>query len=114
MTQNAVISVTRRGLIGMLSAGIGAAIVRPGILMPIKPKLVPTVGGGFALFSSHENGKIEFRIRGTDQYGNSVTESIWVDPTDPSSSVSKKSFRSFSSILLNDASSIILNEAVHS
>lgn len=30
---------SRRGLLGMLAAGVGAAIVRPGLLMPIKPRL---------------------------------------------------------------------------
>lgn len=33
-------NISRRGLLGMLAAGIGAAIVAPGIIMPIKPKLV--------------------------------------------------------------------------
>ena len=31
------INLSRRGLLGMLAAGVGAAIVRPGVLMPIKP-----------------------------------------------------------------------------
>ncbi len=32
--------VSRRGLLGMLAVGVGAAIVRPGVLMPVKPALV--------------------------------------------------------------------------
>lgn len=32
--------VSRRGILGMLSAGAAAAIVRPGLIMPIKPQLV--------------------------------------------------------------------------
>lgn len=36
-----VIEVSRRGILGMLAVGVGAAIVRtPGLLMPIKPVLV--------------------------------------------------------------------------
>lgn len=34
-----MIEVSRRGLIGMLAAGVAASIVRPGLLMPIKPAL---------------------------------------------------------------------------
>lgn len=44
------INLSRRGLIGMFAAGVGAAIIRtPGLIMPVKPKLV--VGDGVALLS---------------------------------------------------------------
>jgi hypothetical protein len=33
------INLSRRGLLGMLAAGVGAAIVSPGLIMPIKPAL---------------------------------------------------------------------------
>ncbi len=33
-------NVSRRGLLGMFAAGAAAAIVTPGVLMPIKPRLV--------------------------------------------------------------------------
>jgi hypothetical protein len=34
------VNISRRGLLGMFAAGVGAAIVAPSILMPIKPSLV--------------------------------------------------------------------------
>ncbi len=35
------LEISRRGLLGMFAAGTAAAIIRtPGLLMPIKPKLV--------------------------------------------------------------------------
>ncbi len=34
---------TRRGLIGMFAAGVAAAIVRPGVLMPVKVPLTLTL-----------------------------------------------------------------------
>lgn len=44
-------NITRRGLLGMFAAGTAAAIIRtPGLLMPIKSKLI--VGDGVALFST--------------------------------------------------------------
>ncbi len=32
--------ISRRGMLGIIGAGIGAAIVRPGLIMPIKPGLI--------------------------------------------------------------------------
>lgn len=43
-----MINVSRRGLIGMLAAGVGAAIVRPGIIMPIKPQISTRVNPDLA------------------------------------------------------------------
>lgn len=37
------VQINRRGILGMVAAGVGAAIVRSGLLMPIKPRLVQPV-----------------------------------------------------------------------
>ena len=36
-----MLTISRRGLLGIFAAGVSAAIVRPGLIMPIKPALVP-------------------------------------------------------------------------
>lgn len=42
-------TTTRRGLLGMLAAGVGAAIIRtPGLLMPVKVGLVTALPYGMA------------------------------------------------------------------
>lgn len=41
------LELSRRGMLGILGAGVGAAIIRPGILMPIKPSLVLPAQGPY-------------------------------------------------------------------
>lgn len=78
--------LSRRGfLAGILAASIAPAILKSGIIMPIKPRLI--LGDGIALFSmSHprniavatvnSTGSISLVIKGRDQYGQYVIEHL--------------------------------------
>jgi len=59
------INLSRRGLLGMFAAGAAAAIINPGVLMPVKPKLVlapppmPTSVSRIQQFSDILNATLE-------------------------------------------------------
>ena len=74
----------RRGFLGALAAGIFApAIIKtPGLLMPIKPSLVPAKDvliwsdTGVYPLTLRADGAVTFTIHGKNQYGHDVTEKI--------------------------------------
>lgn len=78
-------NLARRNFLGFLAGALAApAIIRtPGLLMPIKPSLVPA-GDGITLTSiSHpehlvvrSSGACTFTIKGTNVYGEPVVETI--------------------------------------
>lgn len=88
------LNVSRRGLIGMFAAGVGAAIVRPGLLMPVKPALL-TMPRDIVL-TADLGGKGWFIVTGKDAYGNSIVETI---RGAPGYAMSKIQFASVSSMV---------------
>lgn len=90
-------SLSRRGLLGMLAAGVGAAIVRPGLLMPVKPALIiqtrihekdlpgEVLENDFSTdilrYKATERHSNTWRVTGKDAYGNKI--SVIVDLDNP-------------------------------
>lgn len=88
-----MIPTTRRGLLGMFAAGAGAAILPSGILMPVRPIILPRIrvadvigdpeaGSSVMRIYDHYTDSSNWSGWEIDQNGRRTRKSwgIWLDP----------------------------------